>query len=260
MSGRASSPRAYGSALPSDHIQPPKDVVTVYLPVYPHAQPVNPVPDIGDSGTPLNADVVDGTLHFQSQDSEDEILSWYTQQLGQLGYHRGGRGEMGQIGKPASYFYDFTDINATTVAPLQAPDIQLGFAPDDGQGITRFKLKVLFIVTPERPRNTYLPEDIVRVVLTDGSTTQTVTDKAWIQRVVTLFNALQVSTPSIVAVGAMAGSGPLKTIDAKFYAQNGSVTTAKFTFPGGVHVGSISLNSTAALDKAIESVMTPRHD
>ncbi|SFU38088.1 hypothetical protein [Alicyclobacillus macrosporangiidus] len=242
---------------PSDHIQPPKDVVTVYLPVYPHAQPVNPVPGIGDDGTPLDADLVDGVLYFQSQDSEDEILGWYTQQLEQLGYHQDGRGETGQNGKPLSYFYDFTDVNAAPGNPTQAPDIQLGFAPDEGQGITRFKLKVLFIVTPERPRDTYLPDDIVRVVLTYGSTTRTVTDKTWIQRIVTLFNALQVSTPGISAGGAMAAGGPPKPVEAKFYAQDGSVTTVTFTFPAGVRIGDVSLSGTAELTKAIQSVITP---
>ena len=240
------------------NVSPPSTPVIVYLPVYPGATPTKPVTAIGDMGTPMDGDLVDGVLYFKSKDSQTQIKKWYTQQFQKLGYTISGQGQSGKVGNPSSDYFSFTK-NSPPGAPTRSPDISLGFLIQKHNGETMFKLKASYIVVPPRPKDSYLPSDIVKVVLTKGKVSKTITDKQWITKVVQAINALQVSTPGISGGGTTATSGTITTITAKFYDKSGSITNATFSLLSAtVKVGNsnVELNSgsSPALEKDIESV------
>ncbi len=239
-------------------ISPPKTPVIVYLPVYPGAAPTKPVTTIGDMGTPMNADLVDGTLYFESKDSQTQIKNWYTQEFQKLGYTISGQGQSGKVGNPTTDYFDFTK-NGVPGEPTRVPDINLGFLLQKQNGKTIFKLKAYYIVVPPRPKNSYLPTDIVKVALTKGKVTKTVTDKQWIVNVIRAINSLQVSTPGISSGGPSVASGTITTVTAKFFGKDGSITSATFLLLSAtVRVGNsdVALNSGSSptLDKNIELV------
>ncbi len=238
------------------NVTPPKEAVIVYLPLYPSAVSVKPGPKISDMGTPMDGDLVDGTLYFESRNSQAQIKSWYNSQFQKLGYKMSGQGQTGIHGVIVSDFFDFTK-NGAPGKPTQAPDVNLGFLTQQQNGETIFKIKALYIVIPTRPKDSYVSADIVRVVLTDGNLTKTITDRAWISHVVEMMNSLQVSTPEIIGGGPAVTPDMVKTIHADFYEESGSVIPVKFSFPfGGVQVGNsgVTLSDTSILGKDIESV------
>lgn len=227
------------------NVSPPSTPVIVYLPVYPGATPTKPVSAISDMGTPMDGDLVDGVLYFKSKDSQTQIKKWYTQQFKKLGYTISGQGQSGKVGNPSSDYFAFTK-NSPPGAPTRSPDIDLGFLIQKQNGETMFKLKASYIVVPPRPNDSYLPSDIVKVVLTKGKVSKTITDKQWITQVVQAVNSLQVSTPGMSSGGGNAPYGAITTITAKFYDKNGSITNATFSLLSAtVKVGNsnVELNS-----------------
>ncbi|MDQ0189820.1 hypothetical protein JI721_06880 [Alicyclobacillus cycloheptanicus] len=204
----------------------PTQAVVVYLPVYPGAVKTSAAAAIGDMGTPMDADLLDGSVYFKSKHSPQQLASWYQTQLRKLGYVVGGHGSTASYGKTTSTYEEFEHAKAPG-APTQSPDISLGFLSAKQNGETVFKLKAFFIVVPPRPSDTYLPTDIVKVVLTEGKAVKTITDPQWIARVVKQINALQVSTPGMSSGLAVAAGTPT-TIHAAFYGANGSVTSVTY--------------------------------
>lgn len=242
------------------NITPPTKTVIVYLPVYPGSTSTKPVTAIGDMGTPMDGDLVDGTLYFKSKDSQAQIKAWYTQQLKKLGYTLGGQGQSTNPGKMTSVYYDFTK-DGPPGNPTKAPDINLGFLAQKQDDETIFKLKASYIITPTRPKDSYLPNDIVKVVLTNGKSSKTITDKTWITNVVQMINELQVSTPGMSSGGPSATRGATTNIAAKFYGENGSETDVKFSLLSWtVTVGNSNVMLTSrtspTLEKTIESVFS----
>ncbi len=251
-------PIVAGVAQQIPHVTPPTKAVIVYLPVYPGATSTKPVTAIGDMGTPMDGDLVDGTLYFKSRDSQVQIKAWYTQQLKKLGYTLGGQGQSGNFGKMTSVYYDFTKGDPPG-NPTKAPDINLGFLAQKQDGETIFKLKTSYIVTPTRPKDSYLPNDIVKVVLTNGKSSKTITDKTWITNVVQMMNELQVSTPGMSSGGPSATPGTTTNIAAKFYRENGSEANVKFSLLSWtVTIGNVMLNcgTSPTLEKTMESVFS----
>lgn len=239
-------------------VTPPKTPVIVYVPVYPGATPAKPVTTIGDMGTPLDADLVVGTLYFQSTSSQTQIKQWYTQQFQGLGYTMGGQGQGDKFGNPITDYFSFTK-NSPPGNPTQTPDIDLGFLMQRQNGKTVFKLKAYYIVVPPRPKNSYLPTDIVKVVLTDGKVKKTITDKKWIENVVQAMNRLQVATPGRGS-GAAVTPGTITTVTARFYSHQGSIINARFSLLAAtVQLGTsdVQLNTgtSPTLEKNIESIL-----
>lgn len=241
------------------NVAPPKTPVIVYLPVYPGATPSQPVSTIGDIGTPMNGDLVDGTLYFASKDSQAQITKWYKQQFQKLGYAIGGQGQSGKVGHPTTDFLVFTK-NSPPGNPTRTPDISLGFLIQRQNDKTIFKLKPYYIVVPPRPKDSYLPTDIVKVVLTNGKVTKTITDKQWIDNVVQAINTLQVATPGINSGGTAVTRGTILTVTAQFYSRTGSMVNATFSFLSAtVHIGKsdvmLNAGTSPTLEKNIKSVL-----
>lgn len=236
---------------------PPKTVVHVYLPVYPGAKTTPPNTSIGDMGTPMDADLVDGTVYYKSSASEKKILSWYSTQFQKLGYKSGGEGQMNDHGKTVTTYVDFTKTGVPSGSPTTTPDIDLGFLSQQQNGMTIFKLKAAYIVTPPRPKNTYLPVDITKVVLTNAKKSKTLTDSTWIAKVVKLFNSLQVSTPGMSSGGANS-NGTDEAIHATFYEKNGRTTKVTFNLmfdTAKVEHSEVSLKNNITLEKDMTSVL-----
>lgn len=232
-------------------VLPPKTPVFVYLPLYLGATSTRPVSAIGDMGTPLDGDLVDGILYFKSKNSQEQITSWYTKELKNFGYTISGHSQSD---------FEFTKSGHPGGNPTQTPDINLGFLPQKQGDATIFKLKASYIVTPTRPKDSYLPSDVVKVVVTNGKSSKTILDKTWINKMVQMINDLQVSTPGISG-GMSATAGGITTIDGKFYDQTGSVTNVEFSMLfWRVRVGNsnVTLNSgpSPALTRQLESVFT----
>jgi hypothetical protein len=238
-------------------VTPPAQTVIVYMPVYPGAVSTNPVSQISDMGTPLDGDLVDGTLYFKSGDSEEHIQSWYSKEFQKFGYTLGGQSKLGNHGAVTSdsFGYNKTGILGN---PTQSPDINLGFLAQKQGDETIFKLKASYIVTPVRPQDTFIPTDIVKVDLTNGKTSRTITDNTWIANVVQVINGLQVSTPGISSGGPNI-SGTPEIIHAEFYGASGSITNISFspsTWTVEVGNSNIMLNSGTSpeLEKDLESI------
>jgi hypothetical protein len=143
-----------------------------------------------------------------------------------------GQGQLGRYGKMVSDYVDFTKDGVPPGAPTQAPDINLGFLVQQQGNETVFKLQALYIITPTRPKDSYLPTDIIKVVLTNGHKSKTVIDPTWISHVVKLIDTLQMTTAGITS-GSTVASGTIETIHAEFYEKSGAVIPVKFTFPFG---------------------------
>lgn len=215
---------------------PPTTKVSVYLPLYPSATRIASVTDISDTGTALDADLVDGYAYFQSKHSQAQILSWYTKQLKKLGYTPNSQGSSENHGKVVSTYYGFSKSSA--------PDISLGFLSQTRSGETIYNVKAAYIVTPERPKDTYLPTDIVKVVLSEGTKSTTVTDSSWISKVVHQINALSVTTPGIVSGTAITANQPT-VVKGVFYEKDGLTIQVQFSLLSStVAVG----NSKVTLD------------
>ncbi|WDL96428.1 hypothetical protein [Alicyclobacillus sp. ALC3] len=236
------------------NVHPPSKGVQVYLPIYPGAVSTAPVSGIGDVGRAMDADLVDGIVYFRSKNSQTKILNWYKQQLGRLGYSIGVQGSSSKYGKTTSEYFDFTKHKTIPGNPTQFPEINVGFLAQRQSGDTVFKLMASYIVVPPRPKNSYLPTDVVRVVLTEGKTTKTMTDAKLIANVISEINSLQVETPSVQA-GGTAITTPLVNIVAKFYEQNGTVISATFSpYFGTLTIHGTTLNSGSA--PALQSTLT----
>lgn len=234
----------------------PKETVTVYLPVYPGATPAKSNDNISDMGTPLTPDLVDGTLYFMSADSASKIQSWYEQELKKLDYRQTGTGRSAVKGKTVSTYFAYSK-NGSPGSPTQSPDINLGFFQQGNT--TLFKLKTSYIVTPVRPKDSYLPTDIQKVVLSNGRRSTTITDAVWIGSVVKQINMLQMSTMGIHSNPGMLirpGETPPTDIAADFYDAAGASMIVKFSYPTGgydVVIGKNHLTTTAELNQAIQS-------
>ncbi len=231
------------------NVSPPSEKVRVFLPLYPGAAPASVNPAIGDMGTPMTPQLLDATVYYQSQDASSKIQSWYTRELAPLGYHVAGSGKIGNI--KTQIYSDYVEF-----AKQGAPDIDLGFLRQKNE--TEFKLKVKYIVTVQRPKNSYLPSDIVKVVLTEGHRSKTVVDPAWIAGVVKQINSLSPSVGGLVNCPSEAGN--VQAVNATFYERSGSAIPVKFALPCGVRdvlVGSSSiwLHGSVRLDSAIATVM-----
>ena len=163
------------NAMPNS--KPSSETVIVYLPVYPDAKSTAPVSNIGDMGTPMDADLVDGSLYYASNDSAQQIQSWYTEQFQKLGYQVNGWGQSSDHGKTITSYVDFSKIGMPG-DPTQSPNISLGFQTVKQSCQTVFKLKVTYIVTPTRPKNSYIPTNSKKVVLINGSKSKTITNTA----------------------------------------------------------------------------------
>ncbi len=234
--------------------KPPSETVIVYLPVYPGAKPVAPVSNIGDMGTPMDADLVDGSLYYASNDSAQQIQSWYTEQFQKLGYQVNGWGQSRDHGKTITNYVDFSKIGMSG-DPTQSPNISLGFQTAKQNGQTEFKLKVTYIVTPTRPKTSYIPSNISKVVLTNGSMTKTITNSVWISQVIGQINQLQMTTPGITNVPAVA-NGVNETVTAKFYANNDSMMDVDFLLPTSiVRIGNVTLNDSIRLEQKIQAIL-----
>jgi hypothetical protein len=238
-------------AMPN--LNPPNEMVIVYLPVYPGAKPVAPVSNIGDMGTPMDADLVDGSLYYASNDSAQQIQSWYTEQFQKLGYQVNGWGQSSDHGKTITSYVDFSKIGMSG-DPTQSPNIGLGFQTVKQSGQTIFKLKVTYIVTPTRPKISYIPTNISKFVLINGSKSKTITNSAWISQVIRQINQLQMTTPGITSVPAVA-NGVNETVTAKFYANNGSVMDVEFLLPTSVvRIAKVTLNDSIILEQEIQAI------
>jgi hypothetical protein len=237
-------------AMPNS--KPPSETVIVYLPVYPGAKPVAPVSNIGDMGTSMDADLVDGSLYYASHDSTKQIQSWYTEQFRKLGYQVNGWGQSSDHGKTITSYVDFSK-KGMPGEPTQLPDISLGFLTVKQNGQTIFKLKVIYIITPTRPKNSYIPTKSKKVVLINGSKSKTITNTAWISQVIGQINQLQMTTPGITNVPAVA-NGVNETVTAKFYANDGSVMDVDFLLPTSVvRIGKVALNDSISLELEIQA-------
>jgi hypothetical protein len=143
----------------------------------------------------MTPQLVDGTLYFSSNDSAAKTRSWYEKQLKTLSYKQ----SFGDHGKTVSTYVTYS--NGYLGDPTQAPDINLGFVPQGNT--TAFKLKVDYIIMPPRPKDSYLTTDIVKVVLSNGTKSKTITDPSWITHVVKQINGLEMSTMSMVSGGTV---------------------------------------------------------
>lgn len=231
---------------------PPTANISVRVPVYPGATQTTRVKGIDDMGIPMTSALVDGAVYFQSTDSETQIQAWYTRAFKQLSYSVSGSGSAGGRGVTTSRSVAFTK-DGSPGEPTQSPEIDLGMISSGGH--TVFKLFVKYVVMPSRSSGTYLPNDIVKVVLTDGKVTKTETDSQWIQRAVADINTLAIDPPGARSCPAMAAD--VRPIQAKFYEQSGRVIPVVFTLPCGVRdviVGGSksALAGNAALDKLVE--------
>jgi hypothetical protein len=238
------------NAMPNS--KPSSETVIVYLPVYPDAKSTAPVSNIGDMGTSMDADLVDGSLYFTSKDSAQQIQSWYTAQFRKLGFQVDGWGQSSDHGKMITSDVEFAKIGMPG-EPTQLPDISLGFLTAKQNSQTVFKLKVTYIVTPTRPKNSYIPTNITKVVLVNGSKSKTITNTAWISQVIGQINQLQMTTPGITNVPAVA-NGVNDTVTAKFYANDGSVMDVDFLLPTSVvRIGKVTLNDSISLEQEIQA-------
>ncbi len=235
--------------------------VEVYLPIYPGAKQVAQRPQIGDMGTPMSADLLDGTLYFSSSEGAAKIENWYKQQFAKLGYTIDGSGSSGRYGKTTSTFVSFSK-KGQLGNPTPFPQVDLGFAT--GGSTTVFKLKVDYIALPSRPANTLLPKNVVKVILSGGAQSFTVTDSRWIQTVIQQLNALSVASPGITncpAIGTAAGVKPKYqgVVQAQFVLQNGKTIPVLFSIPCGVRDvtvdhSQVTLQGNAKLDREINAV------
>lgn len=207
----------------------------------------------------MDFDLVDGTLYFQSKDPQSEIYAWYTRQFQKINYSSGGSGQLGDREGTTSDWYDF-NRNGSMGQMTRYPAITLGFLSQQQNGKTLYELEAQFIVVPPRPQDTYLPTDIVKVVLTKGTISKAITNQDWISKVVHNLNTLQVTTPGISSGGPAAPApGTPTTIDAKFYRKDGTVIEATYFFYGWtLQVGNdnvlLSVGPSPALDSELESV------
>lgn len=234
-------------------ITPPSETVMVYIPLYPAAKSIAPVSNIADMGTPLDADLVDGSLYFTSQYPEKQIQSWYAKQFQKLGYKVNGWGQSNVHGKTVTAFVEFSK-NGMPGHFTNTPDINLGFLTHRLNGQTVFKLKASYIITPSRPKDSYLPTDISRVVLTSGKKSKIITNPAWISHVIGQINALQVTTPAIMSVPTVV-NGMNLTVKAKFYEIGAAVMDVEFLLPTSVvKIGNVIVTDTITLEKEIQAV------
>ncbi len=239
------------------NVAPPQRIVVVDLPVYPGATPAKPAIGIGDMGTPMDADLVDGTVYFHSKASQAQIQSWYVQQFKHFGYTITGQGTLGDRQGTTSTYYAFSN-HLSLGDPTKTPNINLGFLSAKQSGETIFELKAYFIVTPPRPQDTYLPSDIVKVVLTEGKTTKTVTNQKWIADVVRMINSLQVTTPGISSELNVSNGMPTM-MHATFYTTNHTAITGTYslltaTLTVGNSKVALRAGSSPTLIKALNSV------
>ena len=238
-------------AMPN--ITPPSETVIVYLPLYPEAKPIAPVSNIGDMGTPMDADLVDESLYYASNDSAKQIQSWYTAQFRKLGFQVDGWGQSSDHGKTITSDVEFAK-KGMPGEPTQVPDISLGFLTAKQNGKTIFKLKAAYIITPTRSKNSYIPTNSKKVVLMNGSQSKTITNITWISQVIGQINQLQMTTPGITSVPAVT-NGVNETVTAKFYENNGAVMSVDFQLPtSAVRIGNVTLNDSIMLEKEIQAI------
>jgi hypothetical protein len=231
----------------------PHTVVNVYVPLYPGATPIDPVPNIADLGTPMDADLVDGTLYFQSKQPPRVIQTWFAHRMAKLGYHQGGTSTLDN-GQTLSTGVTFTRAGGVEGNPTRWPDVGLGFITT-GEGTakeTLFKVRAQFIVVPQRPAYTRISHPVTSIVLHQTHKTVHVTEQAWIRAFVRRFNALEMSTPAISSGPAVA-SDVDETVTVDVYDHGTLVNQVKFLLPGiGVTVGKVTLNGSVTLEKALE--------
>lgn len=236
---------------------PPTEKVYVYLPVYPEAKPTAPVPNIADMGTPMTSNLVDGTLYFISKDSERQIKLWYKTHFERVGYKQNGSGQIQDNGRTISSDVAFTKNGRIPGSPTYSPDIDLGFLTPKRGKETIYKLKALYIIIPVRPRDSYLPTDVMKVVLTQGHKTKIIMNRSWISHIVQLINSLQVTPPGISMGGPTTLNGVNGNVLGKFYTSNSWMVSVKFMLPdAGVIVGKskVLLHDTITLEDAILGV------
>lgn len=230
---------------------PPKTNVVVNLPMYPGAVKTSTVSGIADTGTSLDADLLDGEVYFRSKDTETQIKAWYSKELRKIGYTQNSEGSVQNHGKTTSSYYGFSKSSS--------PDVSLGFLSQRRGGETLFKLKASYIVVPNRPMDSYLPRDIVKVILTEGEKSKTITGHAWISKVVTQINSLQMSTPGITSGGGVS-SGVPTSIKGMFYEKSGATIPVVFSvISPSVTVGKekvmLDSSSVPALTKEIDAAI-----
>jgi hypothetical protein len=216
--------------------------VAVRLPLYPGARLVtrhlrraeeNPLP-----ATPYLRAA--GAL-WRVPASLNPVLSWYTRVLTQDGLHVSTRGSEWDRGRLQAEILGFS--------PPSRPDevIYVTAGPTAMRGVTRLVLWATLIDNPPRPRSSYLPPSVVRIVGTVGGKPVRVTEAATIARLVEAVNSLRVvaagtfSCPAITASGTARLGFHLRDGGIRMVATNGCTVT----------VGSIPFMPDAAFDRAL---------
>jgi len=270
--GRASTatspatPSPSPTTVTSDHTFLPGEVLAG-LPVYPGSTPTTFL-DSGSGLVSLPFSLPDyvGSLRpgYQSasaqytvQATDDDILSWYVNELGTQGYRKYSESDFG--GETISGF-DMAFFLPSQ--PLVSVELHV-YDVHDVPGDPVFELLVFYSVPLPKPPEEKLPDDIESITVTYFSgvlpTVETLTDSHVVMQLVSIVNTLPVR-PDYIYVGGPLPSGPQTIFCLVFHSQSkGNITVSDIIGleETGIHVGDYPIleDTHGLLREAVEQIL-----
>lgn len=238
-------PTPIASWLPSTVVQ------TVPIPTG-SARTLATVPD-GTNPTPATANLLVGEATYVVPVPNAQVSQWYQTAYARRGWKLMESGSFGNvysgiISRMMAFSPSLTD-NRLTVNVLWTPD---------GRGASMVEYWITKVVLPPKPASAFLPSNIVKVVLHPiyapgrSGITRTVTDHAWIARLVHLINALPTSADG-VSFGCSPAGGVGMTL---FTAAGGAIHATAYC--DTITVSGTGLSDThLAVEKMVEALFSP---
>jgi len=234
--GRASTatspatPRPSATTVTSEHTFLPGEVLAG-LPVYPGATPTTflnsgSVPISVPSSWPAYAGSLtpgyqSASAQYTVQATEDDILSWYVNELGTKGYRKyneGGFGGGTVSGRDMAFFLPSQPLVSVEVHIYDMPSTLV------------FELLVTYSVPLPKPPEEKLPDDIHSITVTYFSgvlpTVKILTDSQVVMQLASMVNALPVR-PDYAYTGLLTSGGPQTIFSLVIHSQSkGDITVS----------------------------------
>jgi len=260
---RPATPSPLATTVSSEHTFLP-GLVLAELPVYPSSTPTT----FFNSGTgppsfPLSEPAYASALRpgYQSasaqytvQATDDDILSWYVNELGTNGYRKyseGGFGGGTLSGHNMAFFLPSQPLVSVEVHVYDVP------------GAPVFELLVTYSVPLPKPPEEKLPDDIESITVTYFSgvlpTVKILTNSQVVMQLVSMVNALPVR-PDYAYTGLLTSGGPRTIFSLVFHSQSkGDITVSDIIGlqETGIHVDNYPIleDTHGLLQEAVEQIL-----
>jgi hypothetical protein len=257
----SATPPPLATTVSSDHNFLPGEVLAD-LPVYPGATPTT----FFNSGTgppsyPLSEPAYASTLRpgyqsasaqFTVQATDENILSWYVNELGTEGYRNSFEERFGGgtiSGQAITFFLPSQPLVSVEVHVYDVP------------GTPVFELLVTYTVPLPKPPEEELPDDIDSIAMTYFSgnltTVKTITDSQAVTQLVSMVNALPVRPDYVSSCGF---GGPQTIFRLVFHSQSkGDITVSDIIGCGvtGIHIDNYPIleDTHGLLQEAVEQIL-----